>query len=133
VKRRSFIFISLVGATTIAIPLLNCNNRDKAIKKYLAQPSFLSHICDAKTIREIGYAYKAQFPAEAKEELLVNLLLAGGTDKLFSHSPGNSLINSFLDKKIQQDFKTGKTVIVNGWILSVTEAKQCALFSMIQY
>ena len=116
----------------MAAPFLSCNHRDKAIKKYLVQPAFLSHICDAKGIREIGIAYLAKCPVETQEESLVNLLLAGHAGKLTFPSHGNSPVNSFLDKKIQQDFKTDKTLIVDGWVLSVTEARQCALFSMIQ-
>jgi hypothetical protein len=32
---------------------------------------------------------------------------------------------------VRGDFAHGRTVIVDGWILSVTEARQCALFSLL--
>ena len=32
---------------------------------------------------------------------------------------------------VRRDFETGRTVLVNGWILSVNEARQCALFSLL--
>jgi hypothetical protein len=32
---------------------------------------------------------------------------------------------------VRRDFETGRTVLVNGWVLSVTEARQCALFSLL--
>jgi hypothetical protein len=35
-----------------------------------------------------------------------------------------------LDQQIKNDFITGNMVMVDGWILSVTEARQCALFSL---
>jgi hypothetical protein len=32
---------------------------------------------------------------------------------------------------IHDDFEKGRTVVLNGWILSLTEARQCALFSLV--
>jgi hypothetical protein len=32
---------------------------------------------------------------------------------------------------VRRDFDTGRTVLVNGWVLSATEARQCALFSLL--
>ena len=34
-----------------------------------------------------------------------------------------------LEKKIKTDFETGNIVLVDGWVLSISEARQCALFS----
>jgi len=31
---------------------------------------------------------------------------------------------------VKQDFGNGKIAVVDGWILSVTEARQCALYSL---
>jgi len=32
---------------------------------------------------------------------------------------------------VRRDFETGRTVLVNGWVLAATEARQCALFSLL--
>jgi hypothetical protein len=32
---------------------------------------------------------------------------------------------------VQDDFANGRTVIVNGWVLARTEARQCALFDAL--
>jgi hypothetical protein len=32
-------------------------------------------------------------------------------------------------KQVRADFAEGHTVIVDGWLLSTTEARQCALYS----
>ena len=32
--------------------------------------------------------------------------------------------------QVRDDFANGRTVLVNGWVLAVTEARQCALFSL---
>ena len=33
---------------------------------------------------------------------------------------------------VHDDFDDGRTVVVDGWILSATEARQCALYSLTQ-
>jgi hypothetical protein len=37
-----------------------------------------------------------------------------------------------LENKVENDFKTGKIAVIKGWVLSLTEARQCALFSILQ-
>jgi len=34
--------------------------------------------------------------------------------------------------QIRDDFGAGRTVVVDGWLLSVTEARQCALYSTLE-
>jgi elongation factor P--beta-lysine ligase len=127
-KRSTFIYYSLIGTAVVAMPSLACNNNDSS--KVLRQPAFLSHICDAKTLREIGQRYKDQFPAQTTQEKLYDQLLTDNNGKVISKNSNNSLIVALLDKKIENDFASGRTVVVNGWILSQTEAQQCALFSL---
>ena len=31
---------------------------------------------------------------------------------------------------VRDDFAHGRTVVIEGWVLAVTEARQCALFSL---
>jgi hypothetical protein len=35
-----------------------------------------------------------------------------------------------IDDTVHEDFASGRTVVVDGWVLAVTEARQCALFSL---
>jgi hypothetical protein len=35
-----------------------------------------------------------------------------------------------VDTAVQRDFAAGRTVMLDGWVLAVTEARQCALFSL---
>ncbi len=127
-KRRTFIDLSTFSAASVVVLLQN-GCAEKAIKKGLGEPLSLSYILDAKTIRETGLAYREQFPSENNKKKLAYLLtnqnsLADNTDP--------RTIRSILDKKSQEDFENGKTVVVNGWVLSETEARQCALFSLLQ-
>jgi len=72
----------------------------------------------------VGTNYRKQIPVEDNETSLVKLL---STDT----NEDSSAIEA-LKKEIKNDFEKGNTVMIDGWILSVTEARQCALFSIIQ-
>jgi hypothetical protein len=69
-------------------------------------------------------------PGENREILIE--VLAENIDHRIDESTDSNLVNSVLEKKVRQDFQENKTVVVDGWILSVTEARQCALFSLSQ-
>lgn len=129
-RRSTFIYLSIVGSATLSVSSLACNNRNAALNKVLRQPHFLSHICDAKTLKDIGKAYKERFRSEAKENELVDVLLTDSTGRPLSQTAAGPIVSSLLNRKIQQDFEAGRTIVVNGWILSQTEAQQCALFSI---
>jgi len=94
-----------------------------------AQPLFFSHLVDAKTITEAGKAYRTANPKEDDKNALKTLLL---TTNGLSPSSDDKAIRTMLDSSVNNDFKTGKVTTVNGWVLSLTEARQCALFSTLQ-
>jgi hypothetical protein len=71
-----------------------------------AMPEMLSALADKSTLRAIGRAYLEKFPAN-KESL-------------------QQLVST---ANVEQDFASGNIVVVKGWVLSVTEARQCALLS----
>ena len=122
-KRKDFILITAAGLTAISIPLAYTYLMKSEYDSLLSQPQSLSLIWDNQTISDIGNRYRSQVPRENKERALVKQLLAE-TD---SHNLALSL-----EEKIKRDFETGKTIMVDGWILSITEARQCALSSTIQ-
>ena len=127
-RRETFIRLSVFSAAALALPSLEgCT--EKLLNKAVTQPPFLSHLFDAKTIRAAGQSYLKQTPDENKKSRLVNLLLDNVT---FNESADAADVRSYFDKKIQQDFAEGKTVFADGWVLSVTEARQCALFDLTQ-
>ena len=95
----------------------------------MGQPVFLSRLFDENTIREAGKTYLKKMPAENDDNKLIELL-AGNSS--IADSSDEKLIHQYLDEEIKQDFEEGKTVLVKGWVLSVTEARQCALFSLIK-
>jgi hypothetical protein len=93
----------------------------------LSKPEALAQICDLKTLKEIGMAYRAQMVSETDADELATLLMTDSAGNPVSSASDHSFIQSLMSKKIYQDFETGNIVIVKGWILSITEARQCAL------
>ena len=123
-RRATFIKLSVFSAAAMTLPSLEgCTER--AFNKAIEQPPFLSHLFDVKTIRAAGLSYLEQTPAENKKNKLVDMLIDNDS---FTASTEPAVVRSYFEKKIQLDFAGGKTVIADGWVLSVTEARQCALF-----
>jgi hypothetical protein len=127
-KRRNFIQLSAFATAAISLPLLHSCS-PSLNEQAMAQPLFLSRLFDENTIKETGKAYLKNASSENNKNKLVQLL-AGNNNII--NSTDEKPIHQYLDKKIHDDFETGNTVLVKGWVLAVTEARQCALFSLIQ-
>jgi hypothetical protein len=84
----------------------------------LAQPDLLTMI-GPETVREIGLRYRALVPAESEAHALHAAILAARHWR-----------PSIADL-VEADFATGRTIVVQGWVVSITEARQSALFSLL--
>jgi hypothetical protein len=121
-KRRTFITITATGIAAVAVPLLYRSCQGMGYDSALAEPRALSLIWDEETIEAVGKSYRKLVPEERKARALARLLSEG--------IPAEDVdMGKALEDKIKSDFETGRTVAIDGWILSVTEARQCALFS----
>src|SRR3954463_5378237 len=126
-KRRDFIQLSAFAGAAISFPSLqSCSTGNEHA---MSQPVFLSRLFDENTIRDAGKAYLQKTPSEKDDDKLVQLLADNSS---IAKSSDEKAIQRYLDEKIKRDFETGKTVLVKGWVLAVTEARQCALFSLIK-
>ena len=125
-QRRQFLQLSAMGGTVFLVTGISCNQRHPASYAVLGKPEALAQICDLKTLKEIGMAYHAQAPSETDADKLAALLLTDSGGNTVSSASDNSVIQTLISKKIEHDFETGNIVIVKDWILSVTEARQCA-------
>ena len=124
-KRRNFILLGAAGFAAVSIPTAYYFLTDIEYDQALADPQLLSLIWDTETIKKIGNQYRLQMPSENSERPLVKSLKAAASEASLANS-------SNLEEVIKKDFETGDTIIVDGWILSRTEARQCALFSLIE-
>ena len=127
-KRRNFLRLSAYAGLALGIPFLPGCKGNPANMAIIEAP-FLSHIFDRKTMLETGKAYISQFPNESDKKKLEDQLL---TNSPISASTPAEEVHDYFEKKSLDDFNHNKTLVVDGWVLSQTEAKQCALFELVQ-
>lgn len=124
-KRRTFIITACAAA--VSIPVINYSLLDS--RDPLTYPKELSRFCDEKSIQHIGARFLSLVPTENTKEKLTALLLTDFSGKKLNISD-KSMINELLNKKIHKDFSEYNTIVINGWVISTTEARQCALYSL---
>ena len=74
-------------------------------------------------VREIGTQYRAAVPNENTATTLRDAISISQRQFPF-------IRRRSIEEQIHDDFAIGRTVVVSGWILSETEARQCALYSL---
>jgi len=125
-RRRDFLK-SVCSALAIALPATTSAASVSTLQR-LAQPSLLAFLGNTDDIRTLGVRYLSQFAEESTPEQLVKAIFAQG--RLTDRVPA-LVLSERLSALISEDFAHGHTLQLNGWILSRTEARQCALFSMV--
>lgn len=124
-KRRQFMLWSGLGISAIAIPTWYYKFYTPEYDQLLTEPELLSHIWDGTIIGDIGETYRKQFSDENSKRKLAKLL------SNYASTESTTTIE-MLRQQIADDYSQENTVMVDGWILSRTEARQCALFSLTQ-
>jgi hypothetical protein len=135
--RRQFLGAAAAGAALTIIGGRDGGN-DALDAATVAHPRLLAAL-GANTVREIGHAYRADVPAESTPEALETALRSLGMTIQSGHdgqgvrhlrylTPASAMTS---EEHVRADFAAGRVVVVRGWILSVTEARECALFSLL--
>ena len=131
-ERRSFIVVSVLGFLGMGVvPLIRWTHRFSSKDETLAQPKILSLLCDKRTIGMLGRAYLKLKPDESCCGTLSNDLLGDKAIDAGVENQDMSEVGLQIEKMIKRDFETSNTVILKGWVLSITEARQCAFFSIL--
>jgi hypothetical protein len=91
-----------------------------------ARPDLLVMLGGARVL-EIGTRYRAAVPNENTAASL-NAAISSSRHRTFPWIGHRSI-----EERIRDDFADGRTVVVSGWVLSETEARQCALYSLSVY
>lgn len=118
-KRRDFL-----ASLPIAVTMLRLPGRYNATAdlQWLYSPGLLE-ILGGQRIQRLGALYRRMYPAENSPKRLKSLIL-----RTIGYRPDGE---AALAKAVCQEFAAERTVLVNGWVLSVTEARQCALYSLV--
>ena len=124
IDRRRFLQVATAGVLA-SLTASACATGEAADARELAQPALL-RMLGAQRVRELGVRYRQMVPAENREATLRAALSHGearGMSFPWTSRPS-------MAQQVEDDFANGRTVLVNGWVLSATEARQCALFSL---
>lgn len=121
-RRSAVLTLGMAGVTLALAPHVAPSGDGIPLGRWLG-----TMIADLDSARQVGRAYLAQVPAEADRERLLTQLFP----RLDPGAEGGSADwrGSFA-ARCRQDFAEGQTVQVEGWVLSLTEARLCALASL---
>ena len=119
--RRRFLQLSALGiVATVADSA--CASSDRADTPP-DRPQLLAML-GPERVRQLGAHYRASTPNENSADALRAALSSGHRLRI------PFIKSASLDDRIRDDFAAGRTVVVDGWVLAVTEARQAALFSL---
>ena len=129
-KRRTFIYTGVAVAAGIGLSdFFLLNNQPKWKKQPLLYPFILSNFLDEESLRAIGNSYRHRRPDENSK---VKLLDALTSRMRGNQTDTNDMANQAMEieKNVEVDFKSYKLLVIKGWVISETEARQCALLSL---
>jgi len=127
-NRRQFLDVTATSALVAGLPSAGrVTNATAGLDlRALAQPDLLS-ILGPETVREIGLRYRELVPSENQMQALHAAVLAA--------RPWSSRVpwlpRPSIGEMVAADFAAGRTIVVQGWVLSAIEARQSALFSLL--
>ena len=120
-------FLQLTAAGMVASMTSSACGRDATEdSRALARPELVDML-GAATVREIGKRYRADVPSENSAAALQAAISDTKSQEIRLLRGGRA----WIDDQVRDDFAEGRTLLVGGWVLSVTEARQCALFSLV--
>jgi hypothetical protein len=127
-KRRNFIIYA--STTAVVLPVAYYIEKHYWQSDPLVSPELLGKFCNIYELREIGKIYRAMKPEESQKEQLINLLLTNYKNQK-STTSDKLEISKMINQKIHDEFVANKTILIKGWFISITEARQCALISLL--
>jgi len=128
-SRRSFLSKAAVAAAVVVAAGVAGWRLFPSRKQALAFPSMLSGFCDEAALRDVGRRYLARFPGEASTSVLLARLAADGARRRAASSDALEAVSE-AESLAEQDFVRQQILVIDGWIISRTEARQCALLAL---
>jgi hypothetical protein len=117
--RRQFLSVAAAGAAMTLGGSAAIDRGHSDDLRNLAYPELLLAL-GPESVRDIGRAYRALVPAESDRSALETALRAD-----------RRAARASCQECVRADFAAGRVVVVRDWMLSRTEARQCALFSLL--
>ena len=104
----------------------------RPVSKLPAALSSLLHLLEPSrnSAKVVGQMYLAQRPQENDTQtLLGHLLAAMPGSEIYVHDRAGQ--RAEIKHRISKDFDEGKTVLLDGWLVSLTEARLCAFLALV--
>ena len=120
--RRRFLQLSALGIVATVADSACAASSDRADTPP-DRPQLLAML-GPERVRQLGAHYRASTPNENSADALRAALSSRHGLRIPFIKSGS------LEDQIRDDFAAGRTVVVDGWVLAVTEARQAALFSL---
>jgi hypothetical protein len=125
-SRRSFLLYTMLGALGVELSACTPTEIDNNSWLELISPY-------PQQAATLGRVYLAQHPEENKREVLLTkvdeaLQTVSGT----TGSAGSNRTLEALEQAVRNDYKQGRMVIVDQWVLGTTEARLYALLALRQ-
>lgn len=122
IDRRRFFALGAIVAAGVAASACNRTGDRSA----LGQPQLLLAL-GPDAVRRLGEQYLRSVPSESDATRLEAAIRGS-----LPWSARIGLRHPSLANQVREDFDVDRTVVVDGWLLSLTEARQCALYSALQ-
>lgn len=130
-ERKTFISVTALGMLGLYLPSWECRLAPSAEEEAMARPEMLSELTGKTEVTSIGLAYLKKFPGYSGQRKLKVLLLSSFDDGNRGKPGSPDEIRRYLSDKVKQDFDQGHILELDGWLISETESRQCALYSLI--
>lgn len=133
-KRRTFIYsglgIAAAAGIGLGIPVIRHFRRTQFESgDPLTTPDELGRFCDKDGLIKVGKQFLSEHPEEKSAAKLQHSLL-DGADAAWQGSGHEEEKIDFLKNKIHAEFGRRESYILDGWVVSHTEARQCALLTL---
>ena len=123
-KRRRFLGLVLLSVFLAAVAGWLFQKRKRKDIASWWEPETLGRICSKEKLMELGERYQ-QLSGENELDSLARLLFDNFTGE-------EQEKRTYLEGVIVDDYRVDRTVLIDGWYLSLTEARQCAVYSLME-
>jgi hypothetical protein len=128
-KRRNFIAISATALAGISIPFGCSSENYESLIPVMPKLLPLGKFCTEKELKGIGSTYIQLIPEENELSTIGKYIFKNDAGQLVDPTP--SAIEKLINEKIKDDFQANHTLVIDGWIISLTEARVCGVLALV--
>jgi hypothetical protein len=131
-RRNCLRLILGVSISALASPAVSVPSASDSRARVHLITSLANFFGDKESARVVGMEYLRSNPTEYDVELLVERVFSSHASRRAEFArAGKRARQALLGKQICEDFGHGRVVEVQGWMLSETEARLCAMTALV--